>query len=87
MVIIAYMGEKSNSNPTQCTMVLDYIQKHGSITPRDAEEMYGIMRLGARIYELKKKGYRIKTELTEGKNRFGQKTRYARYSIERSNNE
>lgn len=68
-------------------MVLDFMQKHGSITPRDAEQMFGIMRLGARIYELKKKGYQIKTVMTEGRNRFGQKTRYARYSFERSDNE
>lgn len=39
---------------TQNEEVLRHLLVNGSITSREAMEKYGIMRLGARIYELKK---------------------------------
>lgn len=65
--------------------VLHYMRTYGSITPLQALGDLGIMRLGARIYELKKMGYGIRTESEAGVNRMGERTRYARYSLE--NNE
>ena len=44
---------------SQCNRVLQHLQAYGSITPLEAMQEYGIMRLGARIYDLKKKGIRI----------------------------
>lgn len=48
----------------------DYIAehlKHKNITPIEALNLYGCFRLGARIYELRQKGYDIKTNyITEG---------------------
>lgn len=41
---------------TQNEMVLDYIKKHGSIDQRRATIDLDIMRLGARIYDLKALG-------------------------------
>jgi len=39
------------------------------------------MRLGARIWDLRRDGVNISMEMEEGKNRFGKKTRYARYKL------
>ena len=44
---------------SQCNRVLQHLQAYGSITPLEAMQEYGIMRLGARIYDLKKMGYSI----------------------------
>lgn len=64
---------------TQCEMVLNHLLSEGSITPKEAEKRYGIMRLGARIYDLRKHGYTITTKPETKKNRFGVLTTYARY--------
>lgn len=63
----------------QCEKVLAHLMRHGSITPQDAYRRYGIMRLGARIYDLRVKGNRIDTTWEEAPNRYGEKARYARY--------
>lgn len=68
---------------TQVEKILRHLEKFGSITPLEAMDEYGIMRLGARIWDLKKAGYSIKSEEVKGKNRFGEPTRYARYSLVR----
>lgn len=70
-------------NETQCKRLLEYLDKHGSITQLEAIEKLGIMRLGARIFDLKRTGYKIKTEMIEVKNRFGELCRCAWYSIVR----
>lgn len=77
------MIRNSNSNPAQRNMVLNHLEKYGSITPKQAEERYGIMRLGARIFELRKLGYQIVTVMEKNKNRFGVETQYARYHLKK----
>ena len=42
---------------TQTDRVLRHLQDYGSITPHEALAEYGIMRLGARIWDLKKQGH------------------------------
>ena len=64
---------------TQKQIVLDHIRLHGKITDLDAYNNYAIRRLGARICDLRAEGYKIRTENTKGKNRFGQVTNYATY--------
>lgn len=66
----------------QTRRVFDFIQRHGSITPRQAEDELGCMRLAARIAEIKEEGYAVKTEIVTAKNRHGEKIRYARYRHE-----
>ena len=61
--------------------VIDYINKFGSISSWDAYADLGITQLGARIDQLKKEGYRFKTEWESSKNRFGDKTDYKRYYL------
>ncbi len=41
--------------------VLDHLKEHGSITSLEAFELYGATRLSAIIFNLKHKGYEIKT--------------------------
>ena len=67
---------------SQNQKVLQHMQKWGSITSREAYECYGIMRLGARIDDLRHRGHRICTQMEQGENRYGERTRYARYRLE-----
>lgn len=62
--------------------VLRHLQDHGSITQLEAMQDYGIMRLTNRVGELMQAGYPIKSELVKGSNRYGEKTRYSRYTLE-----
>lgn len=66
---------------SQCKRVLQHLQIHGSISQLEAAQEYGIMRLGARIYDLRKMGYSIDRIIETGKNRYGESTSYARYSL------
>ena len=64
---------------SQNSRILDYMIAHGSISPLEAMNELGVMRLGARIFELKEQAHPIETVMVEGTNRFGETTRYARY--------
>ena len=66
---------------TQNSMILDYLERNGSITQAEAINQFGCYRLGARIWELKERGFQIIRHMEEGTNRFGSRTRYARYSL------
>jgi hypothetical protein len=66
---------------TQTEMVLDYIKRFGSITPIEALADLGIMRLGARVWDLKREGHDIITETETSTNRFGKPVSYARYKL------
>lgn len=65
--------------PTQKERIRQYMEDFGSITPLEALRDLGIMRLGARIWEMVRAGEPIITEWETSKNRYGQSTRYARY--------
>lgn len=66
---------------TQCDRILRHLQDYGSITQAEAVTEYGCYRLGARIFDLKARGVPIKSETVSGKNRYGERTSFARYSI------
>ena len=65
---------------TQCEIVLNYIEEHGSITARQAYKL-GIMRLASRISDLKKAGFDIKSDTVKVKCRDGSVTYVSRYSM------
>lgn len=67
---------------TQCEKVLRHMQDFGSITSLEAMQEYGIMRLASRISDLKRMGTPIRVETVKGKNRYGEATSYARYSLD-----
>ncbi len=66
---------------TQTEQVLRHLQDYGSITPVEAMAEYGIMRLGARIWDLKRQGHNITSERETGVNRYNEKTHYAKYYL------
>ena len=66
---------------TQNDMVLAYIDKFGSITQREALNVLGVARLASRVNDLRKAGHPIISEVVTGQNRFGEKTRWARYRM------
>ena len=66
---------------TQNDRLLSYLQSGHSITPKEADELFGCMRLGARIYDLKQRGYPIISERVDGVNKFGDKCHWARYRM------
>ncbi len=68
---------------SQNDKVLEYMERHGSITQKEAYDAFGCFRLGARIAELKERGIVIDRMLEEGVNRVGEKTRYARYWLKK----
>jgi len=48
---------------SQNAAILRYLQAGYSLTPREALDLFGCFRLGARIADLKAKGHAIKSEL------------------------
>lgn len=44
---------------------------------------FGVMRLAARIEELRNQGHVIRTDMEEGINQYGNKTRYGKYVLVR----
>lgn len=74
-------GVSPDSSFTQCDRILRHFKDYGSITSLEAMQEYGIMRLASRISDLKRLGYVISVATENGKNRYGEKTSYARYSL------
>ena len=64
-------------------MVLDWLKSHAGITSMEAFENFGATRLSAIIFELKRKGYDIETVMVDGHDRYGNRSRYARYYLAR----
>lgn len=61
--------------------VKQYMEEHGSITTAEAFTHLGCSRLSGRIYDLKADGVPIRKEMIPVKNRDGEKTYVAQYSI------
>ena len=66
---------------TQCERLAAWLE-HSSITPLESWNLLSIYRLSARIYDLRKAGMRIKMELIDVVNKYGETVRVARYSKE-----
>lgn len=66
---------------TQTTAILEHLKKHGSITPYEALQEFGCLRLGARIWDLRDMGYEIDTVMETRKNSNGKAVTYARYRL------
>lgn len=59
--------------------ILDYMIKHGGITAAEAFTHLGVMRLSARIKDLREEGQQIVTQRVESVNRYGEKVHFTRY--------
>ena len=64
----------------QKDLILEHLEKFGSITPLEAQRLYGCMRLGARIWDLKHEGHKIVKEIVEVATSSG-KAHVARYRL------
>lgn len=73
------MGTKQTDKQT----VLAHLRYVGPITPLVALENYGILRLGARVWDLRRDGHAIKTDMVSGTDRFGNPVRYAMYTLQK----
>ena len=58
---------------TKQEKVLIHLERHGSITPLEALNLYGSFRLGALIFNLRKEGHDITTNIVPKKG-------YAKYT-------
>lgn len=67
------MGVKES----QCKRIATYLKKGGRLTPIDALNLFGCFRLSARIADLRKMGYKVKTRIVS-RNR----KNYAEYYLE-----
>ena len=65
---------------TQCDILLQYMQKHGSITGMESV-MLGVMNYKGRIFDLRKAGHEIMTKMETVTNSYGEKKTYARYYL------
>ncbi|XKM12688.1 helix-turn-helix domain-containing protein [Orbaceae bacterium ac157xtp] len=73
------MGTLHDENTeSQCLKILKDLQAGQKITQLDAYSKYGSTRLGARIYDLKKKGYAINSVMVQSKHNGKW---YAQYSM------
>lgn len=66
----------------QSERIIRHLHDFGTITSAEAMNDYGIMRLASRVSDLKKAGFPIHAEMVKGRNRYGEPTSYARYSLD-----
>lgn len=72
---------------TQKKIILEHLAMGEKLTPADAFRLTGSTRLSARIYDLRRDGYVINTEMITVCNRFGRTATVAQYSMEASPDE
>lgn len=58
---------------------IHHLMTEGSITAWEAIKEYGSTRLSAIVYELRKQGWNIESEMVTAKNRYGNPVTFARY--------
>lgn len=66
---------------SQSKRLLDYLNNHNGITQLEALNMFGIMRLSARIHELEQEGYTFLRVSEQARNRYGEKVYFVRYVL------
>ena len=71
-----------NEHEAQKKIILEHLAAGEKLTPADAFRLTGSTRLSARIYDLRRDGYVINTEMITVRNRFGRTAMVARYSME-----
>lgn len=59
---------------SQSSDLLNYLQTHNKVTQYDTLSALGIMRLSARVFDLRKAGYEIRTDKVKVPTRAGSTT-------------
>lgn len=57
------INPNEKQSQTQCKMILSALQNGDRLTHLDAENRFKCLRLGARIYDLKKQGHNIQSRM------------------------
>jgi hypothetical protein len=65
-------------------MILRHLRDYGSVTNYELVLEYGIGSSTRRITDLRQRGYPIKSVPMHGVNRYGEKTSYTRYELDKS---
>lgn len=68
---------------TQTDAVLAHLQEYGSITSIQAIQEYGVTRLSAVIFKLRRSGHRITTEPFQVTTRYGTKAMPVKYILKK----
>jgi hypothetical protein len=66
---------------TQKERILNYLKEHKTITQLEAINVFWDWRLSAKIYQLKKEGYPIKTEMIKVKRADGSDAYVSKYTL------
>lgn len=66
---------------TQVEMILDHMNRFGSITTLEAFNNYGCTRLASRIHEIRRMGIIVNVETVAVKNRYEETVHVARYKL------
>jgi len=74
----ANINLNEETSNTQEARILAYLKQGNTITPVEALTLFGSFRLGARIADIKAKGYLVHTEMVKD-TKTGK--RYAQYSL------
>lgn len=61
--------------------IMKYMQTHDFITDEIARDKFGVHRLSDVIFCMRNKGHVVETVMVNGKNRYGNSCRYARYFL------
>lgn len=67
---------------TQREAILNVLKSGDSISSLEAFQEFGITRLSAIVFDLRRRGYRISGKDEETTNRFGGKVTFTRYFLE-----
>ena len=62
------INENAGASKSQTDRILDWMLEGNAITPIDALNRFGSFRLGARIAEIKARGYLVYSEFVTGDN-------------------
>lgn len=71
----------------QRNAILNHLRNVGAITSMQAFNLYGVTRLSAIIHDLRNMGYPIHAIMVDGKTRFGDSTKYAKYVLGKESEE
>lgn len=66
---------------TQNQRILEHMRRNRGITALEAVHECGCTRLSARIWDLRAMGYNIEGVYEEGRDRYGNLTKYKRYFL------
>ena len=66
---------------THCKQILEYLKTHDCITNDGAIDMFRCYRLSARIFDLRKRGNQIDTEMVYSVDDAGYPMKYAKYRL------